>query len=59
MRVGALKEYSRATSPESVDTPDKLTVTLSVGFVSRTTVKADDPPASVVRRFPDPSLGPV
>ena len=39
--------------------PVMETVTLAVGFASRTTVKVEVEPASVVRRLPEPSVVPV
>ncbi len=46
-----LREFSVASSPVME------TVTSAVGAASRTTVNVEEPPASVVRRFPEPSVG--
>ena len=53
VRVSVLREFSVASLPVNE------TVTFAVGSASRTTVKVEVPPASVVRRFPEPSLVPV
>ena len=39
--------------------PVRVTVTLAVGWASRTTVNVEEPPASVVSRLPEPSVVPV
>ena len=48
-----LKEFSVASFPVVE------TVTSAVGSASRTTVYVEEPPASVVRRLPEPSVVPV
>ena len=53
VRVSVLREFSVVSSPVMA------TVTLAVGCALRTTVNVVELPASVVRRFPEPSLFPV
>ena len=50
LRVSLLKEFSVASFPVVA------MVTFEVGSASRTTVYVEEPPPSVVRRFPDPSV---
>ena len=45
--------------PSVVSLPVNETVTLELGFASRTTVNVEVPPASVVKRLPEPSVVPV
>ena len=47
------------SEPSVVSFPVSETVTLELGFALRTTVNVEEPPASVVRRFPAPSVVPV
>ena len=51
--VSLLREFSVESRPVIE------TVTSAVGAASRTTVNVDVEPASVVRRFPEPSVVPV
>ena len=53
VRVSVLRESSEASFPVME------TVTSAVGSASKTTVNVEEPPASVVRRFPEPSVVPV
>ena len=53
VRALVLREFSVASSPVTE------TVTFAVGAASRTTVNVEEPPASVVRRLPEPSVVPV
>jgi len=47
------------SEPSVVSLPVMETVTSAVGAAFRTTVNVEEPPASVVRRFPEPSVVPV
>ena len=57
MLVNVSESVLRAFSVASF--PVVVTVTFEVGSASRTTVYVEEPPPSVVRRFPDPSVVPV